>query len=60
MHDLIVGLCAFLLAEVQLSVFMWRARKERDEFLKAFEHHLKLYRRVHRHATLTKKSSGGR
>ena len=48
MHDLLVGVVAFLLGELQVALYLYRANKERDAFLRAFEKHLWLYKKIHR------------
>ena len=48
MHDIIIAAVSFLMGELQVWLYLRRANSERDAFLKAFDKHLRLYRRYHR------------
>ena len=48
MHDIVIASIAFLMGELQVWLYMRRSIKEREEFLKAFDKHLSLFRRHHK------------
>ena len=48
MRDIAIAAIAFIMGELQVWLYLRRANNERDAFLKAFDKHLRLFRRHHK------------